>query len=84
MLTGSRMESSAFLEQEKRHALMATAITTVYLILRFVASSLFAEMIHREKFKSRRSLYEQSGEIFWVNDLELLIVKPFILSVSLW
>lgn len=46
--------------------------------MRFVASSLFAEMIHREKFKSQRSLYEQSGKVFWVNDLELLMVNTCI------
>ncbi|KAI9562809.1 hypothetical protein GHT06_010264 [Daphnia sinensis] len=83
ILTGSRVESTLFLEQDKRHALTATTITTVYLIVRFVASSLFAEMIHREKFKSQRSLYEQSGKVFWVNDLELLMTKRFVHQLTL-
>ncbi|XP_032791062.2 uncharacterized protein LOC116928093 [Daphnia magna] len=83
ILTGSRVESTLFLEQDKRHVLTATAITTVYQIVRFVASSLFAEMIHREKFKSQRSLYEQSGKVFWVNDLELLMTKRFVHQLTL-
>ncbi|KZS12499.1 putative Gustatory receptor [Daphnia magna] len=68
ILTGSRVESTSGFNP---------------FIVRFVASSLFAEMIHREKFKSQRSLYEQSGKVFWVNDLELLMTKRFVHQLTL-
>ena len=75
ILVGTKSESSH--EEDKRHVFMVTVITTVYLCIRFISSSLFAEMIHRERFKCQRSLYEQSGDEFWSYDLELLVVSWF-------
>ncbi len=76
LLIGTRTDPQYFQTtlSGKRFSLMATAITVAYLTVRFVASSLFAEMIHQEKRKSLRSLDRQSGEEFWSYDLELLIV----------
>jgi hypothetical protein len=73
ILFGTKIESSH--EQDKHHVFMVTATTTFYLSIRFISSSLFAEMIHRERFKSQRNLYEQSGDEFWSLDLELLVVS---------
>lgn len=73
ILVGTKSESSH--EEDKHHVFMVTVITTVYLCIRFISSSLFAEMIHRERFKCQRSLYEQSGDEFWSYDLELLVVS---------
>jgi hypothetical protein len=75
ILVGTKIESSESDEYDKHQVFMVTAITTVYLFIRFISSSLFAEMIHRERFKSQRCLYEQSGEEFWSYDLELLVVS---------
>ena len=54
---------------------MATTISVLYLTVRFVASSLFCEIVRQEKLKSLRSLCRQSGEEFWSYDLGLLIVS---------
>lgn len=63
-------------KRDRQHVLMATTITTVFLTTRFVASSLFAEMIHQEKANSLRSLHQQSEKTLGSDDLELLIVRP--------
>ncbi|XP_046636928.1 uncharacterized protein LOC124315343 [Daphnia pulicaria] len=83
ILVGTKIESSESDEYDKHQVFMVTAITTVNLFIRFISSSLFAEMIHRERFKSQRSLYEQSGEEFWSYDLELLVTKRFVHQLTL-
>lgn len=61
---------------DQDNLVMATTIsTTVFLAVRFVASSLYAEMIHQEKTNSLRSLYQQSENEFQSHDLDILVVS---------
>ena len=62
--------------------LKTTALSSIYLALRFVASSLYAEKIYEEKRKCLRNLHDQTREDVWTPDLDLLIVNYYYYSLK--
>lgn len=74
-ICGSRINYSPTLNLSKDQVMTTSGITLFYLIVRFLMSSLFTEMVPQEKNKSLQSLYYQSERILGTSDLDLLIVS---------
>lgn len=82
-ICGSRIDFSPTFNLTKDEVMTTSAITLFYLVIRFLMSSLFTEMVPEEKTRSLQSLYYQSEKILATSDLDLLIVSSFTMKKNI-